>query len=172
MAKIVVAFRDRSAGETIASMLKESGYEVIRICTSADEVRRAFQLIQDGILISGYRLTDRTLDQVLLDLDEGIEVLCIAKPEQFLQMDSQRIFRLSPPVKRSILSAWADMLIQLHYRNVPRRKEEDKDLILRAKQKLMREQKISEQEAHRYLQQQSMRIGLKMTQVAKHLLER
>ena len=37
MAKFVVAFRDRADAESVASLLRESGYEVIRVCTALGE---------------------------------------------------------------------------------------------------------------------------------------
>lgn len=55
MTKFAVAFHDTDTAARIASLLRESGYDVIRTCSSADEVRRTFRLIQDGILIAGVR---------------------------------------------------------------------------------------------------------------------
>ncbi|MBR4456426.1 MAG: ANTAR domain-containing protein [Solobacterium sp.] len=170
MAKIVVAFRDRTAAESVSSLLRESGYEVLRICTSGNEVKRAFGLIQDGILISGWRLKDRNLDQVLEDLGEHVEVLCISKTEQFASVRKANVFHISPPVRKSVLAAWADMLIQLHYQKLPHRDEVGREVISEAKRKVMQELKISEQEAHRYLQNLSMRLGIRMEQVAERVL--
>jgi len=170
MAKIVVAFRDHTTAESITSLLRESGYEVIRVCTSGNEVKRTFGLIQDGILISGWRLKDRNLDQVIEDLNEHVEVLCISKSAQFANIRSARVFHLSPPVKKSVLAAMADMLIQLHYQKLPRRDDADKQLLDKAKEKIMHEKNMSEQEAHRYLQKLSMRLGIRISQVAEKIL--
>lgn len=170
MTKIVVAFRDRTAAESVSSLLVESGYEVLRVCTSGNEVKRAFGLIQDGILISGWRLKDRNLDQVVEDLGEHVEVLCISKTEQFASVRSSNVFHLAPPIRKSVLAAWADMLIQLHYQKLPHRNESSKETISEAKQKVMKEMNISEQEAHRYLQKLSMRFGIRMDQVAERIL--
>ncbi len=172
MAKIVVAFRERDAGETIASMLRESGYEVIRVCTAGDEVKRVFQMIQDGILICGFRLKDRTVDQILEDLSGRAEVLCISKAEQTAQLRAPHVFHITPPVKKSVLAAWADMLVQLHYQHIPLREETDRDRIRQAKEKLMTERNITEKEAHRYLQKLSMRFGIPMSRIAEQILER
>ena len=171
MAKIVVAFRDSQAGEQIAGMLRESGYEVMRICSSGNEVKRLFRTFQDGILISGYRFPDGTVDQIADDLSDHIQILCIAKPEYLARISSSRVFRLSPPVKRSVLAAWCDMLVQLHYQTLPHRDDSDKDLITQAKQKLMKEHGMSEYEAHHHLQHLSMRLGLRMVQVAEQILQ-
>ncbi len=170
MAKIVVAFRDRVTAESVASLLRESGYEVIRVCTAGDEIKRTFSQIQDGILICGARFKDRTLDQIVHDLNEHVEILCISKQEAAADIRSARVFHLQPPVRRSILAAWADMLIQLHYQKLPHRETTDRQVIDSAKQKLMQEMHFSEAEAHRYLQKFSMRNGIRMTQAAEQIL--
>lgn len=172
MAKFVVAFRDRVTAETIASLLRESGYEVVRICSAGDEIKRAFNLIQDGILICGVRFKDRTIDQIMEDLNEHVEVLCISKTEAQPGYHSARVFHLSPPVRKSVLAAWADMLIQLHYQKLPHRENTDRQTIDEAKQKLMLEMDLSEAEAHRYLQKLSMRLGIRMTQAAEQILQK
>lgn len=170
MAKFVVAFRDRVTAESVASLLRECGYEVIRVCTSGDEIKRAFRMIQDGILICGPRFKDRTLDQILEDLNEHVEVLCISKPEPGASAISSQVFHLTLPVKKTVLATWADMLIQLHYQKLPHRENSDRERIDEAKQKVMKELNLTEAEAHRYLQQQSMKLGIRMLQVADIIL--
>ena len=170
MAKFVVAFRDRADAESVASLLRESGYEVIRVCTAGDEIKRAFGMIQDGILICGPRFRDRTLDQILEDLNEHVEVLCISKAEASAGIRSSRVFHLAPPVRKSLLAAWADMLIQLHYQKLPRRENSDRERIEEAKRKVMEELNLTEAEAHRHLQRLSMRLGIRMPQVAEVIL--
>ncbi len=171
MAKFVVAFSDRPTGEKIAGMLRENGYEVLRVCVSGDEIRRAFRMIQDGILVSGYQFRDQRLDQIAEDLNEHIEILCISTAANTAKIESRRIFRTSGPVTRALLAAWCDMLTQLHYQNLPK-KESDTDVIIQAKQQIMHDMKLSESEAHRYMQRISMRLGLRMSQVAERIINK
>ncbi len=170
MAKFAVAFHDAETAERIASLLRESGYEVIRICTSADEVRRTFRMIQDGILIAGVRLRNRSLDEVAGDLNEHVEILCLCRPDQFGQVSSEKIFKQAMPVSRSVLVAWADMLAQLHYQRMPRRTDTDRKMIRSAKELIMEQKQMDESEAHRYLQRLSMNLGLPMAKVAERIL--
>ncbi len=170
MSKFVVAFRDRDTAEKIAAMLRESGYEVLRICSSGDEIRRTFRMIQDGILISGYRLKDRMLEQAVRDLNENIEILCISDPLNLQKIEMKRIFRLASPVNRTSLTAWADMMSQLHYQRVPERTGSEKELIEKAKKQIMEEMNLGEAEAHRHLQRLSMKLGLRMGQIAERIL--
>ena len=167
MAKFVVAFRDRDTAAKIASLLIESGYDVIRVCTLGDEVKRIFKSGQDGILISGYRLKDRFIDQVIEDIDGNVEILCLAKTENIAKIESNRIFRMQFPITRTKLDAWADMMSQLHYQKIPQRSTDEKIQIQHAKRQLMEEKNMSEPEAHRFLQNLSMKTGLRMAKVAE-----
>ncbi|MBQ6487612.1 MAG: ANTAR domain-containing protein [Solobacterium sp.] len=170
MAKFVVAFRDRDTAEKIASLLRDSGYEVIKVCTDGDDVKRTFHRIHDGILISGYRLKDRLLPRVAEDLDDHAEVLALVRADDTDLSGTSGIFVQKLPVSRSELAQWADMLSQLHDHKMPRRDKESQETVSLAKQKLMEERGMTEREAHRYLQRTSMRLGLRMEQTADRIL--
>ena len=170
MTKFAVAFHDGETAERIASILRESGYEVIRTCSSADEVKRTFRMIQDGILIAGVRLRNRSIDEVAGDLNEHVEILCLCRPDQFAQISSEKIFRQAMPVTKSVLTAWADMLVQLHYQRLPGRPESDRKMIRRAKELVMEQKQMDETEAHRYLQRLSMNLGMPIARVAERII--
>ncbi|MBQ1532931.1 MAG: ANTAR domain-containing protein [Solobacterium sp.] len=170
MAKFVVAFRDRAAAEKIASLLRDSGYDVIKVCTDGDDVKRTFHRIHDGILISGYRLKDTLLPRVAEDLNGHAEVLALLRTDD-ADLSGTGIFVQRLPVSRSELSQWADMLSQLHDHKMPRRDQESRETVSLAKQQLMAERGMTESEAHRYLQRTSMRLGLRMEQVAERILD-
>jgi response regulator NasT len=143
----------------------------MRICTSGSEIRRAFRILQDGILISEYRLNDETVDQIAETLSDRILILCVAKPDQLTGIESPRVFKARVPLNSSALTAYSEMLVQLHYRNAPKRNEEDNVRIQQAKEKLMEERRMSEADAYRFLQKSSMKLGLAMAQIADRILQ-
>ena len=53
----------------------------------------------------------------------------------------------------------------------PRRTAEEEALLARAKEKLMEAKGLTEAQAHRYLQKQSMDHGIRMTEMARRVLE-
>ena len=55
--------------------------------------------------------------------------------------------------------------------NKPRRTAEEEALLSRAKEKLMAEKGLSEAQAHRFLQKQSMDHGTRLADTARRLLE-
>ena len=170
MAKIITAFGDRQIARQIAGALEASGLSVFRVCVTGNEVMRAFNQCNDGILVCGTSFADRTVDSLCEDLGERALVLVVGKPERLNNCEYPALFRLASPFSRSELIASVNMLVQLHAQRLPRRSGEDRALVERAKKKLMDEQHITEDQAHRLLQSESMRRGIKMTESARLVL--
>ena len=83
-------------------------------------------------------------------------------------------FKLLAPVRRSDLINSVHMLLHLREDgarlSMPRRSEEEKQIIGEAKALLMERHGMTEAEAHRYIQKRSMDAGAKMVQTAKLIL--
>jgi response regulator NasT len=79
------------------------------------------------------------------------------------------------PVRLGELVGSVNVLIQLDQKRsraaIPKRSEEDKQLIMKAKELLMEKNGMTEEQAHRYLQKKSMETSSKMTDTAKIILE-
>ena len=170
MAKIIVAFADPRKCEQIASVLEASGLRVFRSCATGSEVMRAFDACHDGILVCGTRFPDRTADELAYDLGEQVLMLALGKPDQLEMCEHRSLFKLAAPFSRGELTSAVNMLVQLHYMRMPRRSPEEKKLIDSAKALLMSSGGYTEQQAHQALQRMSMRLGIKMTESARRIL--
>ncbi len=171
MAKIITAFREKQTAHQIAAALEASGLSVFRVCVTGNEVVRAFNQCSDGILVCGTAFVDRTADSLCEDLGERALMLVVGRPERLSLCENPALFRLASPFTRSELIASVNMLVQLHAQRLPRRSGEERDLVERAKKKLMKERQLTEEQAHRLLQSESMRHGVKMTESARRVLE-
>ena len=170
MAKIIVAFADPKKCEQIASVLDGCGLQVFRKCATGNEVMRAFDACHDGILVCGTRFPDRTVDELAYDLGDQVLMLVLGKPDQLERCEHNALFRLPVPFTRGELSSAVNMLVQLHYMRMPRRSPEEKKLIEEAKALLIEGSGYTEQQAHQALQRMSMRLGIKMTESARRIL--
>ena len=170
MARIIVAFPDKEANRKISGALEGAGYEVFRTCMTGNEVMRAFTLCQDGVLICAPRFPDRTADALAWDLGDQAVIMVIGRPEQMQMCEHPQIFRRTLPVSRTELISAVDMLLQLHDHRMPRRNEDERDIVTRAKEKMMAEQGLSEPDAHRALQRYSMRRGIRLVECARRVL--
>ena len=97
-------------------------------------------------------------------------------PQSRLELnETEGIFKLPSPVRRGELLASVRMLVQFQ-RYVPREKGpakrggEEQRLIARAKAVLMDRHGMTEEQAHRFLQKQSMDNGAKLTDTARLVL--
>lgn len=171
MAKIIVAFADPGKCAQIASALESSGLQVFRICATGSEVMRAFDACHDGILVCGARLPDRTLDELADDLGERALVLALGRPQQLEMCEHRSLFKLPSPFSRGELASAVNVLMQLHYMRMPHRTPEEERLIAAAKALLMEGGARTEREAHQALQRMSMRLGIKMTESARRILD-
>ena len=172
MARIIVAFPEKETLRRVREALETGGYEVFRSCMTGNEVMRAFNLCQDGILICGARFPDRTADALAWDLDGQALILVVGKTAQLEYLEHPDLFRRPFPCSRAELIAAVDLLIQLHEHRMPRRGAVQSETVSRAKRLLIREGGFTEPEAHRALQRYSMTHGVRMEECARQLLSR
>ncbi len=170
MAKIIVAFPDQTMCVRIAGALEEAGFPVFRRCLSGAEAMRALNLCQDGVLVCAPLLRDRTADSLAADASDQALMLVVGKPERLALCESANVFRLAWPFSKPELTSAVRMLLQLHDMRKPRREGDEKQIIERAKLRLMEERGLSEPEAHRMLQRASMNKGLKMVEGARRIM--
>ena len=102
--------------------------------------------------------------------------MLMVAPQVRLELnENEGIFKLQSPVRRGELLASVRMLVQFQ-RYIPREKgparrdEEERKLIAQAKAVLMDRHGMTEEQAHRFLQKQSMDNGAKLTDTARLVL--
>ena len=171
MAKIIITFAEEEQRVRIAEALEKSGIRVSRRCSTGAEALRAMNQLHDGVLVCGARLPDRTADELVRDLGEQALALVVAKPEALALCEARQAFKLPLPATRGELASAVRMLLQLHVMRMPRRSEDERALVERAKRRLMDERGLSEAQAHQALQKLSMKLGIRMAESARRLIE-
>lgn len=170
MAKIIVAFATDEKCAQYSAVLEEAGIPVFRKCISASEVKRALNQCGDGVIITSCRLPDSTIDALAWDLGKRAVIMATGRPTQLALCEHPDVFRLPVPCTKDKLVSAVNMLIQLHHRRLPRRTEEEKLIVHKAKAFLMEQYALTEAEAHHLLQKGAMDKGLKIIHFAAQLL--
>ena len=116
-------------------------------------------------------LPDCKPDELHWDYGDRIQILLIAKPLVLESCEAPEIFRLPLPLSFQALIGAVQMLSQLHQMRLPKRAGTEKETVDQAKQLLMKQHGITEQEAHRALQQYAMNHGVKMADYAAQILK-
>lgn len=171
MVKIIVAFPTDERCAQYAGVLEEAGYQVFRHCTTGGEVRRTLNQCYDGVVICAPRLLDATADTLAGDLGSRALILATGRPSQLDMCEHPDLFRLPSPCSKGELTSAVNMLIRLHQIRLPRRTEEEKHLVAKAKAHLMDKHGMTEPEAHHYLQKCAMNSGMKLADFAATLLK-
>jgi len=167
MPRIIIAGASEASRAQLSRLLTASGFGVFRLCASEGELRRTMTECEDGIvLVSGMQP-----DDIAADFEDCFQFLLIGRPEALNACESPQVFKLSYPCSGSAVIGAVEMLSQLHYMRLPHREGRDKALVEDAKRLLMDKYRIDEPEAHRRMQQYSMRHSMKMTDYAAQLLQ-
>lgn len=169
MEKVIVAFAGPQNGKRIREILERSGTATCLLCTSADQVRRTVHEQQVPAVVCGYKFADGPAELLYEDLPSFCHMLIVASQSLLDLVQNPDILRLSAPASRSeLLGAVEDLLSQVRAQPL-RRSETERELIARAKARLMTEG-LTEEEAHRALQKKSMAAGVKLAQAARMVL--
>lgn len=177
MVNIVVAFPRIENAKSIKRILVQSGFSVSAVCTSGAHVLQSVNELGDGIVICANQLTDMVYQELYQDLPPNMEMLLVASQNVRDQRETADIMYLSMPLKVHELLRTVEMMEYNIARNRKKKKamlrqrsEEEKEIIRKAKELLMERNSMTEEEAHRYIQKNSMDSGTGLTETAQMIL--
>lgn len=172
MDRVVLAFSKDETADKIKMMLDGSGYDVYTVCHSKAELLRTVSDMDEVIIIMGYKLPDGTVDDVYDDLMEGQKLMSIVKAERQSSIYNQDIFVVTLPLNRQLLINSVETFVGIIERREHRAKRtpEEEKIIRDAKAYLMETHRMSEEQAHRFIQKRSMDTGAKFIDTARMIL--
>lgn len=176
MRKVIVAFENELNSAKVQEAVEGAGVAGCVVCRSAAQVRRAVNKHRLDTVICGFKLREESCEQLFQDLPGYCSMLMIGPQSQLELCQTQGIFKLYAPVSRGDLLASVRMLLQFRQRrgadqggSAPR-SQEQQALVEQAKAVLMDRHDMTEEQAHRFLQKQSMDHGAKLTDTARLVL--
>ena len=179
MDRVVLAFSKDETADKIKMMLDGSGYDVYTVCHSKAELLRTVSDMDEVIIIMGYKLPDGTVDDVYDDLMEGQKLMSIVKAERQSSIYNQDIFVVTLPLNRQLLINSVETfvgIIEIDLDTEPKQNTsvkmspEEEKIIRDAKAYLMETHRMSEEQAHRFIQKRSMDTGAKFIDTARMIL--
>ena len=165
MDRVVLAFSKDETANKIKMMLDGSGYDVYTVCHSKAELLRTVADMDEVLIIMGYKLPDGTVDDVYDDLMEGQKLMSIVKAERQSSIYNQDIFVVTLPLNRQLLINSVE-----RRKHRAKRTPEEEKIIRDAKAYLMEIHRMSEEQAHRFIQKRSMDTGAKFIDTARMIL--
>lgn len=178
MATIIVAFSKIEEAKAIRNVLAKRGYEVAPACTSGAQAINQADSLSDGIIISGYKLSDNMIYSELYEYKpKSFELLLVASKDKWGDCQGNDIVCAAMPLKVNDFLNTIEMMLQAQIRRrkkkkvTPvRRSPQQQKIIDDAKAILMEKNNMSEQEAFRYIQKCSMDSGNTMVESASMVL--
>jgi len=174
---VIVVFHKPEVAKNIRNLLVRNGVDVLAVCTTGAQVMALVDNLDEGLVICGYRFADMLHTELREFLPNTFEMLLIATQLQWSECTHSEIVCLSMPVKSvdllRVVNSILDNILQRRKRRKDRprlRSSEEKAVIESAKFMLMNSKNYSEEEAHRYIQKQSMDSGTNMVETAQMIL--
>lgn len=177
MGSILIVMSKLEAANKVAALIRSSGMvHDINICNTGAEVLRIANNRDYGVVICEKNLRDMNYAEVVNLLPAFFGSIVLTK-DASLEVINDDMVKLIMPFKSVDLINTVDMINENLYRRLkkkrsipPKRNEEEKKLVDRAKHMLMDRNGLSEEEAYRYIQKNSMEQGRRMVESAQMIL--
>lgn len=175
---VIVVLPKIDDAKNIKNLLVRNGIAVSGAYTTGAQAIAQADSLDGGIILCGYKLADMLYSQLYEDIPIGFEMLLMASLQYISGgMVREGIMCISMPVKVHELVSTVDaMLLEIErkrrkLRSRPReRSAGDMDVIKRAKELLIEQNHMSEEQAYRYIQKCSMDSGTNMVETAQMVL--
>lgn len=178
MINIVIVFPNISDGQKIKNLLVRNGFEVAGVCSSGAQAMSITDELDYGVVVCGYKFNDMIYSELYAELEGGFQMLLVASPGKLSDGIEDGVVAVDMPLKANDMIETLDEMVQAlekvrkQDRKKPRQRNIAKQAIIdKAKEVLMKNRNMSEEEAHRYLQKNSMDSGNSMVETARMVLD-
>jgi len=174
---IIIAFPRPEECTGIKNILARYGYRSVYACNTGAQAISQAEDYENGIIICGYKLQDMVYSNLREDLPTGFDMLLMASQKFINECSGNDIVCLAMPLKPDDFINTVNMMAdEQEYRRrrakkAPKvRNEKDTQVIAEAKEMLMVRNHMTEEEAHRYIQKNSMDSGNSLVETARMIL--
>lgn len=178
MVNIIVVFPKKEVALKIKNILTRNGFEVTAVCLTGARAMQAVEQMEAGVIVSGIRFVDMVYHELYAWLPDNFEMIVVANNQQWQEYGEDDVIFLPLPMKAfDLVDTVEDMMSDLNRkmkrnRSKPKgRSAGEQGVINRAKILLMSSNGFTEDEAHRYLQKQSMDSGTNLVETAYMVLD-
>ncbi len=167
MKDIIIAYPSKDAALQLRSLLEGEGFHVSFICATGSSVLRIAHNLREGIVVCASILSDMGAGALAENLPAGFDVVALSKNGREEYMGN--LINMPLPIHKDEFLQTVSILVSTRSAFTQRNKD-DNEIISNAKLVLMNSGDISESQAHKYLQKESMRTGKKLVDLAKEII--
>lgn len=177
MTSIIVVLPKQEESIKLKNLLVRSGFKMVSVCGSGVQAISTSDQYDDGIVICGCKMVDMMFTELRDLLPPGFELLLIASERALNEYAAVNVMSLTLPLQVYDLINTVNMMSdsiaikRRAKRQKPiERNNKDMELISSAKKLLMTRNNMTEDEAHKYLQRNSMDSGIGLVEMAQMVL--
>lgn len=177
MISVIVVFPKLEEAKSIKNLLVRNGIDVIAACSTGAQVINLVDDLDYGIVVSGYKMVDMMYSELLEYLPDTFDMLLVVSKRYEIECNDENLICLSMPIKAADLIHTVNQMYDKLYHQMKKKKskpvvrtEAEKQIIINAKQILMDQKGMTENEAHKYLQKKSMDNGTNLVETAQMVL--
>ncbi len=167
MKDIIIAYPSKDVALQLRSLLEGEGFHVSFICATGSSVLRIVNNLREGVIVCASILSDMGAGVLAENLPVGFDVVALSKNGREEYMGN--LINMPLPVHRDEFLQTVSILVSTRSAFTQRNKDDD-EIISNAKLILMNNGDITESQAHKYLQKESMRTGKKLADLAKEII--
>ena len=167
---IVIALPKIDDAKKIRTILNRHGFSVAAVCSTASTALASMSELDGGILICGYKLTDRYYRDVLEDIPSYFEMLLLASGRVIAEAPTSVLTVEMPMNTVDMMLSQIERRLKKEKKKPKTRSWKEQNYISNAKFLLMERNHLSEEDAYRYIQKCSMDSGTNMVETAQMVL--
>ena len=182
--RLILVMRPSVGVDKFASLLRLSGYNVIKVCTSGAAALRSASTEKFDIVLAGNNLPDMTGLHMAIDMLGMVScsVVLITTPNVKSEIEAgysdQDITCLAKPVQRNMLINTLESILSYRDRVARNRSRKEREasqaernaILGKAKAVLMEKQNMDESSAFRTMQKTSMDTGIPLSEIARVII--
>lgn len=167
MRDIIIAYPSKEVALKLRMLLEGEGMRVPFVCALGASVLTIAQDMREGVIVCAELLSDMSAAKVAENLPPDFDVVALSKNGTESYMGN--LIYLPLPINRA---EFVDTVCVLANSTsaFTRRDGSDAEDISNAKLIIMNRMNMTETQAHKYLQQESMKSGKKLAQLAKEII--
>lgn len=166
---IIVVYPKKETALSIRSLIEKSGFHVSHVCALGSSALEIAQEKQNGVIVCPFVMRDISAAELAEQVPQGFDIIALSNSgsEQYMG----NLITLPVPMDRNDFLNTVHMLASSRS-SFTRRTGADGEYISKAKEALISLKGMSESQAHKFLQQESMKSGKKISAVAMDILDR
>lgn len=167
MRNIIIAYPVKNVALKLRSLLEDEGLHVSCICATGSSVLSISQDMREGVIVCAEMLSDMSAGNIAEHLPSDFDVVALSK--NGMQSYMGNLIYLPLPVNRDEFVSTVSILAS-STSAFTRRSSDDAEIISKAKLIIMDRMNMTETQAHKYLQNESMKKSKKLVKLAQEII--